>query len=201
MLETFSPLQVGAYGAMTLLSVAAVHRVASVLDCLLMLRRQRTQARRLCSALAERSKSDSNGRILDAVEALRAPQSSPAARFFATFYSTGAAERLPSAKVRLVADMERTVLPLRYSVARLSGIAGPLGLGFTVLALIVYLIGDTSGGAGVSSNLLQALPVSLGTTAIACFNVVLLKLASSWRLRNLRSGNCREGLSHRAVPI
>ena len=40
MLDSLSLLQLCAYGAMSLLALAATYRIAGALDCLLMLRRQ-----------------------------------------------------------------------------------------------------------------------------------------------------------------
>ena len=181
-----SLLQLGAYGSMGALALTATYRIAGAFDCLLMLRRQRIPARRLCAALATIDQDQRARRVQDAVEALhQAPE--PAARFFLDIRrpdnaQTSADERAAAAQARLVEAIERQIVPHRHRLARLGSVAGPMGLGFTVLALIVYLVGTRS-GTGVGDGLLQALPVALGTTGIACFTIVALKIAASLLLQ------------------
>ena len=85
-----------------------------------------------------------------------------------------------------MAAIDRDILPHRHRLARLSAVAGPMGLGFTVLALIVYLVGtreSSNTGGEVGAGLLQALPVALGTTGMACFTIVALKISASLLLQ------------------
>lgn len=180
MLDSFTPLQIGAYGTMGLASAFTLYRATAAVDFLLMLGHQRGPARRLLASLSHSFDDTLPRRAHTALEVLRQRRPAPAARFFDQLCRVDAQSRADAARERLIMELDRAAAPHRHRLARLASVVSPLGLGFTVLTLMLYLadrsVGETT---GVGEGLLEALPISLGTTAIACFNLVLLKALGS----------------------
>lgn len=173
-----SLIHIFAFGTMGVFSAVSLVRVASALDCGRMLRNITAQANRLDRAIAVKGRAQRDIAIDDALRSI-VNKSSPLSRLFRHLFDTYEQGDSGDREVRFELEVTRAISPHLHNLGRLARLAGPLGLGITVLTLTVSLLGIQSEAGSGGGNLLQALPVSLITTAAACFNVVVLNWTSS----------------------
>jgi hypothetical protein len=176
MLEALTPFQIFAFGSMATFSTLSLARVASALDSMVMLRRMQAGANRLQSALSIKDETRRGAAVNQVLQRITRKDTAQG-RLFTAF--RGSREYWDAAKERFQSDLDLLVTPHLHNLSRPARMAGPLGLGFTVLALTVSLLAMDPSGSGAGANLLKALPVSLITTAVACFNVVMLTWTQS----------------------
>lgn len=179
MMTDISLIHILAFGTMGTFSTVSLLRIASALDCGRMLRKIASQARRLDRAITVKGRAQRDMAMDEALRSIVNSRSSPLSRLFHELFDTYDKGDPADREARFQDEISRAVSPHLHNAGRLARAAGPLGLGITVLTLTVSLLGIQAGSGGGGGNLLQALPVSLITTAAACFNVVALNWTSS----------------------
>ncbi|WP_316302725.1 hypothetical protein [Aliisedimentitalea sp. MJ-SS2] len=159
---------------MAMFTSVSILRSAGAMDKALLLKRMGKDAARMARAvnLADETKRTAavhraHARIVSKVQ--------PVGQLMTSVAAPNARKEKDVALAAYRSEVSSLVRTHCHHLRYLAKKAGPLGLGFTTLALVFSLMGFAPEAQGNHSNLLQALPVSLVTTMLACFNLFGLR--------------------------